>query len=82
MKDLKHIKGFNESEENLNISDVTKRFHKENRESINVNEMFEYLGKLIESGRGDYKMKIDVNEYYVNLKDIQTIDDDGTVNVL
>jgi predicted transcriptional regulator len=27
MKDLKHIKRFNESEENLNISDVISRFN-------------------------------------------------------
>jgi hypothetical protein len=60
----------------------------ENRSSLTVKELFEFLGKLVEDGKGDYKMKIDVNEYYVNLKEIQIIDDSKsecesrTVNVL
>ncbi len=33
MKDLKHIKRFNESEENLNISDVSGRFTLEDMEN-------------------------------------------------
>jgi hypothetical protein len=43
MKDLKHIKRFNESEENLNISDVSDSDFDEI--SDKVLEYFEKLGK-------------------------------------
>lgn len=60
----------------------------ENRNSLTVKELFGLLGELVKDGKGDYKMKIDVNEYYVNLKEIQIIDgsknecESKTVNVL
>ena len=49
--------------------------------------LFELLKKVINDGKGDYKMKIDVNEYWVDLKEIQIVDDvlnneAHTVNVL
>jgi hypothetical protein len=59
-----------------------------NKSGLKVKELFELLGQLVEDGKGDYKMKIDVNEYYVNLKEIQIIDnskgecESKTVNVL
>jgi hypothetical protein len=57
------------------------------KEGLTVKELFEFLGQIIDDGKGDYKMKIDVNEYYTNLKEIQIIDkgdncEDRTVNVL
>ncbi len=61
---------------------------KKNKIGLTVKELFEILDKLIENGKGDYKMKIDVNEYYVNLKEIQIIDEsksdceNSTVSVL
>jgi hypothetical protein len=33
------------------------------------------LKKVIDEDKGDYKMKIDVNEYWVDLKGIQITDD-------
>jgi len=57
------------------------------KEGLTVKELFEFLKQIIDDGKGDYKMKIDVNEYYTNLKEIQIIDkgnecEDRTVNVL
>ena len=57
------------------------------KEGLTVKELFEFLKQIINDGKGDYKMKIDVNEYYTNLKEIQIIDkgdecEDRTVNVL
>ncbi len=60
----------------------------ETRSALTVKELFEILGKLVDDGKGGYKMKIDLNEYYVNLKEIQIIDksksecESRTVNVL
>ena len=34
-------------------------------EGLTVVELFELLKKVIDDGKGDYKMKIDVNEYWV-----------------
>jgi len=56
------------------------------KEGLTVKELFEFLKQIIDDGKGDYKMKIDVNEYYTNLKEIQIIDkgdecEDRTVNV-
>lgn len=56
-------------------------------EGFTVKELFEFLGKIINDGKGDYKIKIDVNEHYTNLKEIQIIDkgdncENRTVNVL
>lgn len=57
------------------------------RKGLTVIELFELLKKVINDGKGDYKMKIDVNEYWVDLKEIQIVDDvlnneAHTVNVL
>jgi len=41
MKDLKHIKRFNESEENLNISDVSSSFR-----GMSVKQLIEHLSKF------------------------------------
>ena len=38
MKDLKHIKRFNESDENLNISDVSSSFTKDDIDSLSREE--------------------------------------------
>ena len=38
MKDLKHIRRFNESDENLNISDVSSSFTKEDIDSLSNEE--------------------------------------------
>jgi hypothetical protein len=56
------------------------------KKSIKVKEMYKFLGKLIKEGKGDYKMKIDLNEYYVSLKRISVIDEstvceNKTINV-
>lgn len=48
MKDLKHIKGFNESEENLNISDVRSS----NPHLDFLDEVVEKLNKLKEESHG------------------------------
>jgi len=51
MKDLKHIKRFNESEENLNISDVS------NSDSFDAahKDGYELLEKVIELAKPFYK---------------------------
>lgn len=40
-----------------------------------VKELYDILGKIINDGKGEYKMKIDMNEYYTNLKQINIVDD-------
>jgi hypothetical protein len=59
----------------------------ETRKGLTVVELFELLKKVINDGKGNYKMKIDVNEYYTNLKEIQIVDnvlnnESKTVNLL
>jgi hypothetical protein len=44
-------------------------------QGLTVLELFELLKKVIDDDKGDYKMKIDVNEYWVDLKGIQITDD-------
>ena len=66
MKDLTHIKRFNESEENLNISDVSDSDFNNNKDA-----------KFIFSIREEYKNKIDklvnVNLYYITKEDFENI---------
>jgi rRNA processing protein Krr1/Pno1 len=54
MKDLKHIKRFNESEENLNISDVMKRIYllveEHNQLKIELDKSEEEMEELIDNG--------------------------------
>lgn len=40
-----------------------------------VKEAYDILGKIINDGKGEYKIKIDVNEYYTNLKQIKIVND-------
>lgn len=47
MKDLKHIRRFNESEENLNISDVSDSLNK----PITIKELKERLDFLLKDGQ-------------------------------
>jgi hypothetical protein len=44
------------------------------RESIKVKDMFDFLNKLMKQNKGDYDLMIDVNEYFVKLKEIQVYD--------
>jgi hypothetical protein len=49
MKDLKHIKSFNEAQENLNISDVR---------SSKINESMDDMEKEIINGQIDYASQV------------------------
>lgn len=40
-----------------------------------VKELYDILGKIINDGKGEYKIKIDMNEYYTNIKQINIVDD-------
>jgi len=63
MKDLKHIKRFNESEENLNISDVSGSVSKEDGFLINGSGLFFFKSRL------DNKKKLEITKWYKNLSD-------------
>jgi hypothetical protein len=78
MKDLKHIKRFNESEENLNISDVrSSNSNKIRLQKVdpmgNVTETFELEGRWkITTGEKSYFMTNRyVDEIKVDLEKIQ-----------
>ena len=59
MKDLKHIKRFNESDENLNISDVSDSFSREQLKDVSTKFAEWILNKDWEMTdlSGDKKMK-------------------------
>ena len=70
MKDLKHIRRFNESEENLNISDVIDSYDKQTFEreykstaNENLNELIDDL-KWIKETHGKEEM-IKVKKYFI-----------------
>jgi hypothetical protein len=76
MKDLKHIKRFNESEENLNISDVIDSkylekltdselkslFTTENTEDLSDDGIVGEIKQYILSGKRDFTMGKKINE--------------------
>ena len=63
MKDLKHIKRFNESDENLNISDVSGSVSKEDEFLINGSGLFFFKSRL------DDRKKLETVKWYKNLSD-------------
>ncbi|MFA5585551.1 MAG: hypothetical protein WDA02_03280 [Saccharofermentanales bacterium] len=63
MKNLKHIKRFNESDENLNISDVSGSVSKEDKFLINGSGLFFFKSRL------DDKKKLEISKWYKNLSD-------------
>ena len=69
MKDLKHIKRFNESEENLNISDVMF-----SKNSINENDGFsDELSEIFNGMIGKSVSLIDSTNYLLRVSGIMSI---------
>lgn len=64
-------------EHNLALPDDAEESYNENYcgNGLTVLDLFELLKKVIDEDKGDYKMKIDVNEYWTDLKGIQITDD-------
>ena len=62
MKNLKHIKRFNESEENLNISDVSDSYFTLEEVKILMNQSY-----IV--GRDNHKVESDLNDMKAFMKD-------------
>ncbi len=80
MKDNKHIKTFEQHQENLNISDV--RSSKLNEDNFEGRDKFEtvvklhqFLSNLIDNGKGDYTVQMEVEGYTYDFIDKIKIDD-------
>ena len=71
MKDLKHIRKFNESEENLNISDVMKRINQlreeydriRNYDYENYDDEFDAMGRKRDIETTLYLLGINLNRF-------------------
>jgi hypothetical protein len=44
------------------------------QKGLTVKELFELLKKVVDDGKGDYKVKLDVGEWWVDLETIKVID--------
>lgn len=73
MKDLKHIKRFNESDENLNISDVNGSKINEDRD-YKYNELLNELRNVCKRFQVHLE-PIDIKEALINVSDIYTDDE-------
>jgi len=84
MKDLTHIRRFNESEENLNISDVRSSKINESNSSISIKSMVIKYNPVDEEegvylGGGDYILELHTDKgiFYHKVKKLGELEDDG-----
>ena len=76
MKDLKHIKRFNESDENLNISDVSNRFDSDTYDTVFSLDVSFIIDYLLE----DLKLYCNDNNIILTKTEIQKIIDNFKKN--